>query len=156
MADKGPVLIAYDGSDGAKHAIHEAAKVLGGGAAVVASVWQSTAAAAPASLLAIPTGVARQAYEELDREAQQQSEALAEEGASIARELGFDAEPRPAVCHVNTWSTLLSVADDVDAVAIVIGSRGHSGIKSALLGSVSHGVANHAHRPVLLVRAGGH
>lgn len=156
MADNGPLLIAYDGSEGAKHAITEAAKVLGGGAAVVVSVWQSTAAAAPASLLAIPTGVARQAYEELDRESQQQSETLAEEGASLAREHGFDATPKSVMCHVNTWSTLLSAADEIDAAAIVIGSRGHSGIKSALLGSVSNGVANHSSRPVLLVRGAGH
>lgn len=154
MADKGPILIAYDGSEGAKHAIAEAGRVLGGGAAVVAAVWQSTAAAAPASLLAIPTGVARQAYEELDRESEQQADALAEEGALLAREAGFDARPRPAICHVNTWSTLISIADEVDATAIVLGSRGHSGIKSALLGSVSHGVANHSARPVLLIRAG--
>jgi len=155
MADKGPILIAYDGSEGAKRAIAEAAKVLGGNPAVVVSVWQSTAAAAPASLLAIPTGVAREAYEELDNESRQQSEALSKEGAQIASELGFDATPRSEVCHVNTWSTLLTVADDLDARTIVLGSRGHSGIKSALLGSVSHGVANHSSRPVLLIRASG-
>lgn len=152
MADTGPVLIAYDGSDGAKTAIAEASRVLGGGAAVVVSVWQSTAAAAPASLLAIPAGVAHKAYEELDREAEHQAQATAEEGAALAREAGFDATARPAVCHLNTWSTILGVADDEDARVVAIGSRGHSGLKSALLGSVSHGVANHSRRPVLLVR----
>lgn len=152
MAENGPILIAYDGSDGAKAAIAEAGAVLGGGAAQVVSVWQSTAAAAPASLLAIPAGVAHKAYEELDREAEHQAQALAEQGAELARAAGFDATPRPVPNRANTWSTLVRLADQEQAAVVVIGSRGHSGIKSALLGSVSHGVANHCRRPVLLVR----
>jgi nucleotide-binding universal stress UspA family protein len=152
MAGKGPILIAYDGSDGAKAAIAEAGKVLGGGEAVVVSVWQSVAAAAPASLLAIPAGVAHQAYEEFDREAEQQALALADEGVALAREADFDAAARPALCRVNTWSTLVTQAEEERAAVVVIGSRGHSGLKSALLGSVSHGVASHAPCPVLLVR----
>lgn len=153
MAQNGPILIAYDGSDGAKTAIAEAGKVLGGGSAQIVTVWQSTASAAPAGLLAIPAGVARSAYEELDREAQHQAQAIAEEGAELARAAGLDATARPTLAYANTWSTLVDLAEDEQAAVVVIGSRGHSGIKSALLGSVSHGVANHSRRPVLLVRA---
>lgn len=36
---------------------------------------------------------------------------------------------------------------------VVVGSRGHSQLRSALLGSISHGVVNHAHCPVAVVRA---
>jgi nucleotide-binding universal stress UspA family protein len=152
MADTGPILIAYDGSEGARHAIAEAGRVLGGGTAQVVAVWQSSAAQAPASLLAIPAGVAHQAYEELDRESERQGQALADEGAALAREAGFDATARPAVCHGNTWSTLVRLAEEEQAAVVVLGSRGHSGVRSMLLGSVSHGVANHCTRPVLLVR----
>lgn len=151
MAERGPILIAYDGSDGAKAAVAAAGEVLSG-EAVVASVWQSAAEVSPASLLAIPAGVARQAYEEMDREVEQQAAALAEEGAALARTAGLNAAARPTRAHANTWSTICSLADEIDASAIVVGSRGHSGIKSALLGSTAHGVANHAGRPVLLVR----
>lgn len=152
MTNSGPILIAYDGSEGAQAAIAEAGRVLGGGAAQVVSVWQSTATAAPASLLAIPASVAHKAYEELDREAGQQALATAEAGALAARAAGFDATARPVPCHVNVWSTLVTLAEDEQAKVVVIGSRGHSGLRSALLGSVSHGVANHCRRPVLLVR----
>lgn len=153
MASDGPVLLAYDGSDAAKAAIAEAGRLLGGRQAIAVSVWQSAAAAAPASVIGIPAGVARQAYEELDREAEQQAHALAEEGAGLARDAGLDASPRPAVGDVNTWSTILEVADEEDVLTIVVGSRGRSNVRAALLGSVSHGVVHHARQPVLVVRS---
>jgi nucleotide-binding universal stress UspA family protein len=151
MTGNGPTLIGYDGSDGAKAAIAEAGKVLGGGQALVVSVWQTTASGAPAGLLTIPLSISRPAYEDLDRESEQQARGLADEGAVLAREAGFEATARPTASQTNVWSTLVTLADDERAAAVVVGSRGRSAIASALLGSVSHGVVNHCRRPVLLI-----
>jgi nucleotide-binding universal stress UspA family protein len=71
-------------------------------------------------------------------------------GAERAREAGFEAEPR-AVLEEPFWEGIVDVADEIDATVIVIGSRGLKGIRERLEGSVSHEVAEHAGRPVLIV-----
>ena len=48
---------------------------------------------------------------------------------------------------------IVSVADEVGAGLLVMGSRGLGGLRRALMGSVSDSVVRHAHCPVLVVRA---
>jgi len=86
-------------------------------------------------------------FQELNEE---QALERAKEGAELAASAGFAAEARAEVA-APTWEGVIDVADEIDAAAIVIGSRGLTGVKEALSGSVSHAVAEHAGRPVLIV-----
>jgi nucleotide-binding universal stress UspA family protein len=47
---------------------------------------------------------------------------------------------------------VVALAEEIGAGLIVLGSRGHGGIRRALMGSVSDSVVRHAHCPVLVVR----
>lgn len=47
---------------------------------------------------------------------------------------------------------IAEVAEEIDAGLLVMGSRGHSRLRRALMGSVSDAVVRHAHCPVTIVR----
>lgn len=145
----GPVVLAYDGSPSADEAIRVAATVSTANAAIVVTAWESV-------LLAGPLGF-ENPHIEPDVEAAQASraEAIAERGARAARAAGFrEVSARAEHADRAVWDTILSVADEVDAALIVVGARGLSRVRSALLGSVSHAITQHASRPVLIARPG--
>ena len=144
----GPLLLAYDGSDNARSAMAVARALLGARHALVLHVWVSWAAEAPA-LAGASASVHRMAGE-LDVVADEQSKRHTAEGVELAAEAGFDAEGLSEQTSGPVWRSLLDVAERRDCAAIVVGSRGLTGI-SRVLGSVSNGVVHHSRRPVLVV-----
>jgi nucleotide-binding universal stress UspA family protein len=160
-APRDPVLVCYDGSESARHAVERAAGLLGRVPAVVVCVWESVGSFV---LRHHPRGsfaIAEDVVEELDSSSATAAEETVREGAELGRSLGLEAEPlaRRAVARAGerdeatVWRTILEVADERDAPAIVLGSRGLSEVQSMLLGSVSYGVVHHSTRPVIVVRS---
>jgi nucleotide-binding universal stress UspA family protein len=144
-----PVLIAYDGSDFAKGAVAEAASQLAGGRrAIVLTVSEPLGGIPFFGAAGAP--VEPETMEGLVDAAEQSAQKIAEEGAGLAREAGFDAEPL-VVIGGPVWNLIVEAADQRGADPIVIGSRGRSGIAHVLLGSVAAAVAQHSKRSVLIV-----
>jgi nucleotide-binding universal stress UspA family protein len=139
-----PVVLAYDGSEYAAHAIAVAAEFLGAHKAVVATIFSPLSSQAPFA------GGVPVYLPEVEENLEQEAHATAERGAQLARDAGFDAEARSAL-QAPIWRGIIAIADEVDATAIVVGARGLSGLKSALIGSTSNGVLHHTSRPVLVV-----
>jgi nucleotide-binding universal stress UspA family protein len=139
------ILICYDGSKDAERAIDTAAALLGPRDAVVLTVGPSMTFAE--SMVATSSVVPGGAFDDLNT-----ADALhrAEAGAVHACRAGFRAEPSATIAST-TWQGVVDVADELDAAAIVIGSRGLRGLHGLAGGSVSHDVATHAARPVLIV-----
>jgi nucleotide-binding universal stress UspA family protein len=145
-----PVLLCYDGSQEASHAIHEAAKLLGGGPALVAHVWYPPSAMLFEKVVDAPHPLA-EAAEEFDATAAEQAAEVVEDGARRAREAGFSPETITVKRVRGAWPALVEIADDRVARAVVVGSRGRSRVRDTLLGSVASGVVAHCRRPVLVV-----
>jgi nucleotide-binding universal stress UspA family protein len=143
--DSAPIVICYDGSAGAARAIEAAAKLLGPRRSVVVDVAPPITPAE--SVATISPVVPSAAFEQLNTA---DASDTASRGAELARAAGFDAEPR-AVLGTPTWEGVVAVADEIDAAVIVIGSRGLDGMHEFFEGSLSHAVAEHARRPVLIV-----
>ena len=145
MNDSPPILICYDGSADAERAIKTAATLLGARRAVVIDIGPVLTASE--SVGALASVVPGEAFEETNIA---EADTVAARGAEIARSAGFEAEARAALAEP-TWQGIVDAAAKLSAPLIVIGSRGLSGLREIVEGSMSHEVAEHAGRPVLIV-----
>ena len=155
--DVRPVLVAYDASAEAQAALREAVALFGQRPLIVASVWE---AGLGAMTLAPPVGepgMSRMPDPDevaaIDRGESDHARDVAEAGARLARELGATAEALSVPDSVDVAGTLVAIAEERDARAIVVGSRGLGAIKARMLGSTSRKLLHDTHRPVLVVRA---
>ncbi|MCL2418803.1 MAG: universal stress protein, partial [Conexibacteraceae bacterium] len=142
------ILIAYDGSDDSKAAIEQASKMFPGETATILTVWQrfiDTMARVGAGVGVVVD------YDEIDKESEAASAENAKEGAAFANESGLQATGKTVVVETTIADAILTEAAASDASLIVCGSRGYTGIKSLMLGSVSHSILHHADLPVVVV-----
>jgi nucleotide-binding universal stress UspA family protein len=152
MADdaRRSILIAYDGSACADLAIDKVAEEFGPRKVVVLVVSEGLERVPFFGTAGVP--VEPETMELLTDAAQKGAEVIAEKGAERARGKGLDAST--AVAEGGPiWSAIVEAADEFDAAVIALGSRGLSGVKHALLGSVSGAVAHHSHRSVFIVHS---
>jgi nucleotide-binding universal stress UspA family protein len=151
------ILVAYDGSSDAQGAIDRAAELMPGAEATVLTVWEpfSDTVARSGAMGGIGMGYGWAGTyadsEKMDAVSQAAAEATAAKGAERAVAAGLDAKPRSATRSGSEAFTILAAAEDAHADLIVVGTRGLGGLKSFLLGSVSHAVLQHADRAVVVV-----
>ena len=145
------ILIAYDGSPDAGSAIERAGELLSGEPATVLTVWEPfiDVMTRTGAGLGLAPGIVD--YEEIDRAYERSARERADEGVERAQGAGLNAQPRTRARQTTIAEAILTEAEEVRARAIVMGTRGLTGIKSVLLGSVSHAVLQHADRPVIVV-----
>jgi nucleotide-binding universal stress UspA family protein len=157
MTGGAPILIAYDGSDPARAAVRQAGALFAPRRAIVLTVWEpglSEFMLVPdpsgmgTTMLPYDPSVAR----EVERAGEDHARDIAGDGVALAREVGLEAEPLAVEDIAEASDVIVAQAEEHDAAAIVIGSRGLKGLKSKLLGSTSTGVLHRTSRPVVVVR----
>jgi nucleotide-binding universal stress UspA family protein len=143
------ILLCYDGSASAKHAIDVAGAALGHQPVTLLHVWNPPVAASDSfGLVEAPD---TPSLAELERFSAERAEAVAQQGYELARGLGLEVEKRVQRSGPSLWRTILDVAAELDVAFIVVGTRGATAVQSALLGSLSNAVVHHSERPVLVV-----
>ena len=140
-----PVLICYDDTPEAQRAVETAAALFGPRSAVVLNVGSVLTVSE-----SIAVSEATVSVSEFMALNESSAKEIADTGAERALELGFEATSR-SLLGEPTWQSINDVAADIDAWVIVMGTRGLHGAKEFFEGSVSHGVAQHASCPVLVV-----
>lgn len=135
-AVNGRVLVAVDGSPSSLEALRQGqqqARLLGTTVLAVAAWHQQNGIVPPMSYH--PEADSREILHNSIREA------FYPDVISDIDSLTVNGNPADVLIHLSA-----------DAAVLVVGSRGHSGVVGAMLGSVSARIAAHAHCPVLVVR----
>jgi nucleotide-binding universal stress UspA family protein len=142
LYEMGPVICAVDRSEQARAAVGIAREL----AARLESRLLLLHVEPPTEAPGVSAAVGGQ--QRLRAEERSDAEALV---ARIVEEegLGDDVELRAEIGPAA--NRVVEIARQEDAVLIVLGSRGHGDLSSAVLGSVSHAVAANASCPVVIV-----
>ena len=145
------ILICFDGSKDARAAIERAAELFASQRATILTVWQPFIEVAARSTVGFGLVPSIPDADEIDAASRKAAGQTANEGVKLAVALGLKAEGRITAQVTTTGRAILKQADEVGASVIVMGTRGLTGVKSLLLGSVSHEVIQHADRTVTVV-----
>lgn len=133
-----PILVCYDGSEGAHRAIEFVAVAFPLRHVVVLSVWEPILVFGAYPLMN-------------EADLWDATKKLAANGCARAAALGLDPTCAVAEAPQGVAAAIIEAAENQNAMLIVMGSRGHHGIHSDVLGSVVHSVAHASQRPLAIV-----
>jgi nucleotide-binding universal stress UspA family protein len=150
----GPVVAAYDGSEGAQRAIQAVGRLLTGRATVVVHAWEPVFHRALTARTLAARGPVDGLHEiavELQRAVAESAAAVTENGVAIARAAGLEAVGATVESDDGAWRAVAAAARSHGASVIAVGTRGLGAARSVLLGSVSSGLVQNAELPMLVV-----
>jgi nucleotide-binding universal stress UspA family protein len=146
----GPVLVCFDGSEGAAGAVRHAGALFPGREAIVLSVAVPAKDELPLDPMSDFVGRLSGLYRDWDEVCADLAERHARDGCQLATDAGLHAEPQTAVGK--PAPTILRVAEERDAAVIVLGTGTHTTL-GGLLGSVAARVVHYSKRPVVVIPA---
>ncbi len=147
MTDNRPIVVGIDGSPASLRALEWAvdeARLRGCGVTLVCA-WLPPYVGEPLGML----GTEMSRWRDIEERARTIAAQAADAQRMRVPEVPIDVQ----VLEGSASALLLATAKAVDAVMVVVGTRGHGGFTGLLLGSVSQQVVHHARCPVVIVPA---
>jgi len=143
------VLICYDGSDHAAHAIAVTATLFPGAQAHVLNVWEPMERivaryAALGPYLGEGAGDA-------DTGIADEAAGVAAAGAKLASDAGLVATAHTAPLRATVWEAVTGAASELKVDAIITGTRSLHGVREALSNTLSHALLQHSDLPVIAI-----
>lgn len=133
------IVVGYDGTDGARAALAEAARLARALGDRIVLVFSFEAPRIGGEAADLDAAIATRAH------------AVLEEACATLAGSGVEVEQR--CLAMDPAQGLIATGDELDARMIVVGSYGEHLLKGALLGSTPYRLVHLADRPVLVVRA---
>jgi nucleotide-binding universal stress UspA family protein len=144
-----PVIVGYDGSDGAKLALRVAAQEAqahGVGLTILAAWHPASVSAAAVAFTTVPDS-------DFSPELADATRSALDEAKELVREDAPELESETLLVEGNAAAELIRASSD--ATMLVVGRRGRGAVAELILGSVSHQCVLHSHCPVLVVPQAG-
>jgi len=147
-AEFGTILVAFDGSKDSQKAMGLACSLAlkFGSELTVVHVFTS-----PSVGYGATSGMPVPDYRVLEDAKKAAAKEVLSKGVQLAAQVGVEAKGE-LIEAPSVVEALVEFAVDKKADLIVTGTRGMTGFKKLILGSVSSGLVNHAHCPVLIAR----
>jgi nucleotide-binding universal stress UspA family protein len=135
------ILLATDGTENTTQATQAAVDIATrrGSELHLIHVWHDVHT--PHAHAFVRSELRQQGRESLDKEVKM----IEEQGGTVTRS---------HLREGRTFQEVIKLGDKLEAGLLVVGSRGHRGLRRMLVGSNSEDIVHHAHRAVLVVRGG--
>jgi len=142
------ILVAFDGSKDAAKAIRLASQLSSRFSAelIVVHVFSS-----PTVALSAASGMPGPDYREMEDASREAGQRVLDRGLQLASGAGAKAKGE-LIEAPSVVEAIANYAENQKADLIVVGTRGMTGFRKLILGSVSAGLISHAHCPVLVAR----
>ena len=142
------IVVAFDGSKDSEKAVQVACSISAkyGSKVTILHVYHS-----PSTVFAPGPGMPVPDFGDLEQAAEETGRGVLTRGLDIASKSGVRAKGE-LVKSSSPVEAVVTFTSQAKSDLIVVGTRGMTGFKKLVLGSVSTGVVSHASCPVLVVR----
>lgn len=144
----GKMLVAFDGSPDSQRAVKRASALA---KELAASLTVVHIYSIPSLAYGGPGPMPLVDFKSLEDSAMSKARETLERGEALCKQEGVTAKAQ-LLESASIVQAILELAEKEQVDLIVMGTRGITGFKKLLLGSVSNGVVTHAHCSVLVVR----